>query len=462
MLALTAKLRTHARRNGYALADQVIVGGMNFLTMILVGRIAGAHQLGLFALGFTIVLLVVALQESIITTPATIFGPRMSGHQRRRYFGVSLLLQAILSLIVGTTLFSAAGVVSFSLGDAEMTAGLAVLALVIPFWCLREFCRRLAFAQLNARSVLALDVTVAVVLATGLTALIATGRLTAATAFAATGVATCGGTLVWLARHRREFRIARSELLPALKRNWITGKWILMGQTTSIATGESLPWIIAGMLGTEATGAFAACRAIFRVINPVVVTVSNLLTPYAAHAYADGGQQQVDRVVRKAVLGLGALMAAFFLFLTAFGGHVLGILFGNAYADYRLVLTILAAGQFALLIRMGPARGLLVVDRPQLGVVAELLGSLIVLGAAVPLIVWWGLYGAAGSFLIGTSLATLLVFVFYRQVSIVRRAECRLGGEALARQKRARETAANELPAPRETGLPTACLEAVE
>jgi len=305
---------------------------MNFLTMILVGRVAGAHQLGLFALGLSIVYLLLAVQESIITTPATIVSPRLSEDERRRYFGASLTLQAALSLIICAVLLLAACATWLVTNEAESAIGLAVLALAAPMWCLREFCRRLAFAQLNARSVLALDVCAALLLGGGLAGLIVTGHFTAATAFAAVGLATGVSAVCWLMLRRRHFELHVREIGSALRENLVVGKWILSGQATSIATAEAMPWIIAGMLGTEATGVFAACRSVFRVANPLVVTVSNLITPYAAHAYAAGGRPQVHAIVRSAMLGMGALMTAFLLVLAVIGGDLLGLLFQRQFA----------------------------------------------------------------------------------------------------------------------------------
>ena len=417
MLNLVTKFRTHIDRGGCALIDQVLVGGMNFLTMILVGRIAGAHQLGLFALGFSIVLLIIAVQESLITTPATIIAPRLGSDQRREYFGHALLMQVALVIVASVALVSIALAVRLSGGTAEIVTGLFVLAGVVPFWCLREFARRLAFADLNARAVLLLDGSVAVLLMIGLAALTYTNQMSAATAWGTAGIATGVGSLGWLCACRRKFRIQWSALRNSLQRNWLTGKWMVVGQTAHIATGETLPWMIAGTLGTEATGILAACRTIFRLVNPLVVTVSNLLTPYAAHAFAAGGQTTINTIVRRTVFGLGTLMFVFVLFLSIFGGSLLALLFGDGYAQYHWLLVLLAVAQLVSLLHMGPGRALLVMDKPHYATTADVVECGIVVAISLPLIHWLQLYGAAASYLAGAIASTWLVFILYRSAT---------------------------------------------
>src|SRR4051812_19517548 len=61
------------RKGILSLFDQAVVSATSFLTMLLLGRAAGldsaterAHQLGLYQLGLTIVLLSICVQNSLI------------------------------------------------------------------------------------------------------------------------------------------------------------------------------------------------------------------------------------------------------------------------------------------------------------------------------------------------------------------------------------------------------------
>src|SRR5688572_11745385 len=59
--------------NSIALMDQAVVSGANFLTSVLVGRWCGLAELGAFALGCTVLVYALALQESFIASPYVVF-----------------------------------------------------------------------------------------------------------------------------------------------------------------------------------------------------------------------------------------------------------------------------------------------------------------------------------------------------------------------------------------------------
>src|SRR4029079_2691517 len=82
----------------FALVDCVIVGGVNFLTYLLLGRIAGPKDLGKFALVMTVYYLLLAVQESLITMPFTVFGVRLKPVRRMQYSGAALYQSAAWSV----------------------------------------------------------------------------------------------------------------------------------------------------------------------------------------------------------------------------------------------------------------------------------------------------------------------------------------------------------------------------
>src|SRR4029079_14809442 len=126
---------------------QLLVGGANFLTIVLLGHLAGPRELGAFALVMTVYCLFLAVQESLITVPYTMLIVRLSGIRQRQYSGATLLQSLAWSACVGAVL----AIVALSLylyhedGNAAWVAG--VFALVAPLMLLREFGRRYLFAH---------------------------------------------------------------------------------------------------------------------------------------------------------------------------------------------------------------------------------------------------------------------------------------------------------------------------
>src|SRR5437764_1423163 len=74
-----------------AMVDQGVVSAARFGTNVVIGRVCGKEELGLYALGFSVLLLVVCAQEALVTTPYTVFGNRLAGTRRAARAGSALL-----------------------------------------------------------------------------------------------------------------------------------------------------------------------------------------------------------------------------------------------------------------------------------------------------------------------------------------------------------------------------------
>jgi O-antigen/teichoic acid export membrane protein len=146
-----------ARKGFWAIADQGVLSGSNFLTTIVVGRLCGASQLGAYALGVTLLVLLGGLQNSLILSPYTVFSNRGKEKDLARYAG-SILVQQGLVTLVGMITFATAGtIVSVAGGQPGVVEVLWALVITVPFFSFREFCRRILMARLHVKTVLVLD-----------------------------------------------------------------------------------------------------------------------------------------------------------------------------------------------------------------------------------------------------------------------------------------------------------------
>jgi hypothetical protein len=86
-----------SREHVLSLADQAIVSVTGFLTTLLIARLSGSTQLGIYALGLSLLLSLVAFQESLILQPYLIqrFYPEGTAAERA---GASLALSILFSL----------------------------------------------------------------------------------------------------------------------------------------------------------------------------------------------------------------------------------------------------------------------------------------------------------------------------------------------------------------------------
>ena len=280
---MLAGLATPSRRQTVlSVGDQAIIGATNFLTAIAIGRWCGPEELGIFGVGITFVYLLVATQEPLVTTPYTIFIARTEAKEKPTYRASTLLSYLALSAIF-VTLFCVATIASVAIvSDRHITYVLASLTLLVPCWLLREFARRTAYAEFNLRVSVVINSIAMAIQIVGLTSLALSGHLSAATGFLILALANFAAGATWFYAARSSMKFSGRALKDTIKKHWNIGKVMMLSQVVNALGGQALPWIIMFFRGATATGAFVACEQVIRLANPLMVGLTNILTPRTA------------------------------------------------------------------------------------------------------------------------------------------------------------------------------------
>src|SRR5437879_5905536 len=114
-----------------AMVDQALVSGINFITNVILARVLGLHDYGIFALAWTTVLFANSLQWAFIVSPMMSVGPKQEPEDRPLYYGSVLVQEIAFALICAVTVFVAV------LGSAPYFPELDVCNFV-P--CVRSLC----------------------------------------------------------------------------------------------------------------------------------------------------------------------------------------------------------------------------------------------------------------------------------------------------------------------------------
>jgi O-antigen/teichoic acid export membrane protein len=406
-----------AYRGAISIADQVLVSGTNFLTAVIVGRACGPHELGDYTLGFTLFVLAVCVQRALISMPFTLHLYYFEGDRQRAYAGSTLA--HLLALGLATMLVLGLGTLTLAMGfgPANLVPLAGVLALVFPLAFLVEFARRFALARLEMMTVLVVDVAVTVLQIGGLLTLASLGMLSAVGAYIAVGVAAAVTGVTWLWVARAEFLFHPARIAADAARNWRYGRWLLVGQVTLTGRSYSLIWLVALLMDTTTTGIFVACDTLVRLWSPLPLAVANILFPSASRAFAKGDTAEVRRMVNHSTLLLIAASLPFSAFLALLGDLVVTTLYGNEYSGYGLVMGMLGMTAVADSIDTGAANGLFAIHRPNVHVIANLLGTVVILLVAATLIPEWGLVGAAAGSVTGRVVTSTMQYALFLRLT---------------------------------------------
>ncbi|MHC1623664.1 MAG: lipopolysaccharide biosynthesis protein [Candidatus Methanospirareceae archaeon] len=404
--------RSSTRQGFIALTDQGVTSFTNFVTGIILARACGKEQLGLYVLGFSLVLLIMGIQDSLISSPFTVYSPRLTGVDFARYLGSTLIHQWALSALAMLGLSVAGLLLSSGFGPQQFAPVLWALVIAITFMLLREYARRVCFARLQMKAALILDSGVCVVQIGGLLLLSHLGVLSARQAYWVIAFACALAGIGWLIWIRKHYSVGLRRSRSDLTRNWSFGKWFIGGSLAYIGAVQSYPWLLAIFHGPGSTGILAACLAIVSLANPFMMGMSNFFSPKMAHAYTQG-VAELHRVVVKAAILLAGCMGMFFLVILIFGDQFLILAYGGDYAGNRLTLAVLTLTVFIVALSTPFGYGLRAMDRPDV----NFKSNSIQLGVTVTVGVWlvkaYGIPGVAFALLLGSLMGGVVTYVYY-------------------------------------------------
>ena len=394
---------THA----LALADQAVVSAASFLTTVVIARWTVPNELGLYSIGISLLVSSLAIQESLISLPYTIQQHRAPGTPAE-HAGSSLTYSALLSALGIVVLAMTALALSANGAEPQLRAMTWTLAGVLPFALLREFARKFSLAHLHTGQALTLDSAVAAIQLAGLGWIGWTGRMSSAAACAALGVACASTAIVWLCFSRGKFVIRWDQVLKTTRQSWGLGKWLFAAQITLSVQAYMAYWLLALVVGTTATGVFAACMSVVSFANPLITGLGNVLTPRAVLAFKEGGGARLRRQAIGDSLLLGAAMTLFCAVVMFAGEDIMRLLYhGKEYEGQGHTVAVLAVALLASAVGFPASNALASMERARAIVWASSVGAVITGVLVWLLMVEWGLVGAAYGFLLGNVAATV-------------------------------------------------------
>lgn len=340
----------------WALADQAMVSGVNFLTSVLVARFLGIEEFGLFSLIWVAVLFFSSFQMSIIVSPMMSIAPKQDDKNLSFYYGSVFAQQLIFSVLSVVSI-----VVGVEFGRyffPEWNIGELLLPLVVVtfFFQLQDFLRRLFFVQgrqvaafvndaisylmqlilliyINTLGLLNTELVLWVIAITSLIAVFI-------------GFIVCD-----------KINISYDMFIDTAKRHWNVSKWLTGSALLQWLSGNLFIVVAASLLGVVAIGALKAAQSIMGITHILFQGLENIVPITASHYLHESGKRSMAGYLGKVTIWGGGATLVLALLVSAFPGHLLMVVFGDEYQDYGYVLRwyalIYLIAFIALPLRMG-------------------------------------------------------------------------------------------------------------
>jgi len=140
-------------------------------------------------------------------------------------------------------------------------------------------------------------------------------------------------------------------------------------------------------------------------LNPCVTALNNDAAPRVANDYAVGGTTALRSSVYRCAQTAAIITLPPVLGLILFGGTLVKLMYGAAYAGAGAFVSVLTIGFWLYAIGLAFPYGMLALKRPRLDFSIKVICFLVFLGGGVWLVRTYGALGAASSFLMVQAVA---------------------------------------------------------
>lgn len=399
----------------FAVLDQGLISGSNFLLGILLARWIGAEQYGAYALAFAMFILVSIVYQALVLEPMTVFGPSVYHTAPKQYLGILVRLQMVLGAAVfavgalGGGYFYAR--VSAQLGPALIGATIAA-PCVLLFW----FARRACYVELSPSRALRGAMLYMPLLLGGIWILVRMRLLSPFSAFAAMGVSglLTSAHLLW----QLSPALGRDAQGPCLaevsRRHWIYGRWALAAAVFLWAPWNICYPLVTKFWGLAETGSLRALLNLALPITQAYSALTLLFLPYTARL----GQREGWQAMKRQAIRIGGVYAVgagvYWLFLCMFSRQVIHFLYAGRYTQIIPLLPWVALSSIVGGALMGPTIVTRAMQSPSSVCWIYLYSSAVAAGVGTPAIWAWGMRGAVVALVLSSLTALLSGFLILR------------------------------------------------
>lgn len=412
---LARKLREQAgERLSYALADQIVYSFGNMIVAALISRHCAQRDFGIYILTQRSMDVLIQLSNVFLWAPFTFNLPGTPEQRKALYQGSILNLQIGLCLIFTLALWVASHWASTP-SRGVYYGTFAPLILTSGGILFREFTRRMYFSHMRMKEAFWTEVATVVLQIAGVEWLYSVGRLNVAN----TLLMLCGGAVMvslwWVVREWRGLSLNLRATWQDFRLNLRLGRWFLGSNMIFLVSSQWNPWVLGGLLGGAAVGAYAVCESVVNIPRVALASMQNVMGPMIARAHNEGGKEALRETVRRLDRMVLAGSALFAVCIVSVGPWVARLIFKSAPGNARVVLILLAMNLLVYSATLAQSYGLTALDRADTTLYANALGLAAQGALCYFLVRSFHVPGAAAAMLLGSVIVLYVRGAFFRR-----------------------------------------------
>lgn len=326
--------------NPLGFIDQAFISAANFATTVLLARNLQPANFGAFALLFSLLMFVVAVQASLVTQPHNVFGATRAGTDYAQYTTLVAGIQMLFG-IAGAALFLVVAVGTFVVNWTFAPLILAFAPLIVA-WLAQEFVRRTFYTCGDVTSAIRNDLLCYGSQVSAVLLLAHAGALTAYTAVAALAGSSLLAFLAGLYQLRYHWTRITSwdDIYRTVVEHWRFGRWLLGSTVLSWTAGGW--YVVLAMVGVVEAGAWRVLETIIGPVQVLTAALDSLVPPQAAKVHAAGDAAALRRFVFHVYALTAPPVVGYCLFITILAERIIEFVFGSQYQPYDWLLPLMA------------------------------------------------------------------------------------------------------------------------
>ncbi len=281
----------------WALLDQALVSGSNFLAGILLVRYLGFEEYGRFVLVWMLIQFFASIQNALVVSPMLSIAPKISIYERSSYYSTTLIMQGGLIILIAVV-----GVVYFLIPREFRPTSLPEDSILPTALCLgsvqiQDYMRRRLFAQMASRRAFFLDM-VAYGAQLPLILIVLRASPSFENALFVTAGAMASSSLLgcrWL----KISIVSKGNIAKTAARHWRSSKWLLGAAVLQWMSGNYFMVVAGLVLGPATVGAIRAAQNLLGLTHILFQGLENIVPGEASHRYQDGGSKALFRYIAK-------------------------------------------------------------------------------------------------------------------------------------------------------------------
>ncbi len=401
-------LRRYSHIN-WALCDQVMVSGSNFLFTVLIARYLGVEEFGRFVLVWMVVLIATGVNGSLLIAPMLSLGSKKDRVERDVFFSVILVGQAVFVLLACVVIWFGTLGVDAIWPDLDLgNLSTPLTATTVTFFS-RDFFRRYFFASNRPSVAFCND---ALGYAAQFAIFLAVARYTTLSSAEALWIIAGGGLvscLVALPRIRlTPFRLATMHQVTL--EIWHFSKWILASSGLSSAGGYAYMLVVGALLGTAAVGGMRAAFNLMRATHVLLAALENVIPVRAGNQYRIRGLRGLIAFMRRTAWTLGLATAVIALIAGIAPEFWLTLVYGEDFGEFGPILQVIAFQSLITALAFVIRSGLRTLEMTRSVFLSQVTNTICFLFLAYPIMTGFGVVGAAGGIFVGNLLYLTLLW----------------------------------------------------